>query len=114
MGRGGEGIFQFVSHCVKMDVDGNMKAQTQKAPYTKVRYIVTQMLHIAKALRRCIVYGYEGRTYPVGAPLVTPGGCTWNFGAATLRHKKAAVESGLVCLLMAWRPVDQWTRRILS
>ena len=48
--------------------------------------------------------------YPVGKPLGTPGGCTWNLGAATLRHKKAAVESGLVCLLMAWHaggPVDQ-------
>ena len=46
----------------------------------------------------------------MGEPLGTPGGCTWNLGAATLRHKKAAVESGLVCLLMAWHaggPVDQ-------
>ena len=45
----------------------------------------------------------------MGEPLGTPGGCTWNFGAATLRHKKAAVESGLVYLLMAWHaggPVD--------
>ena len=38
----------------------------------------------------------------MGEPLGTPGGCTWNFGAATLRHRKAAVESGLVRLLMAW------------
>ena len=46
----------------------------------------------------------------MGEPLRTPSGCTWNFGAATLRHKKGAVESGLVCLLMAWHaggPVDQ-------
>ena len=45
----------------------------------------------------------------MGEPLGTPGGCTWNLGAATLRHRKAAVESGLVCLLMAWHaggPVD--------
>ena len=45
----------------------------------------------------------------MGEPLGTRGGCTWNFGAATLRHRKAAVESGLVCLLMAWHatgPVD--------
>ena len=75
-----------------------------------MRYIVTQMLHIAEPLLRCIVFGYEGRIYPVGGPLGTPGGCTWNFGAATLRHTKAAVEGGLVRLLMAWhagRPVDQ-------
>ena len=46
----------------------------------------------------------------MGEPLGTRGGCTWNFGAATLRHSKAAVESVLVCLLMAWHaggPVDQ-------
>ena len=40
---GGGGIFQFVSDCVKTDVDGNMKAQTQKAPCSKVRSIVKQM-----------------------------------------------------------------------
>ena len=75
-----------------------------------MRYIVTQMLHIAEPLLRCIVFGYQGRMYPVEEPLGTPAECTWNFGAATLRHKKAAVESGLVCFLMAWhasRPVDQ-------
>ena len=75
-----------------------------------MRYIVTQMLHIANPLLRCIVFGYEGRIYPVGEPLGILGGCTWSFGAATLRHRKAAVESGLVRFLMAWhagRPVDQ-------
>ena len=75
-----------------------------------MRYIVTRMLHIAKPLLRCIVFGYEGRIYPVGEPLGTPGGCTWNFGATTLWHGKAAVESGLVRFLMAWRagrPVEE-------
>ena len=72
-------------------------------------YIVTQMFHIEERLLRCIVFGYEARIYPVGEPLGTHGGCTWNFGAATLGHRKAALESGLVRLLMAWhagRPVD--------
>ena len=46
----------------------------------------------------------------MGEPFGTRGRCTRNFGAATLRHSKAAVESGLVCLLMTWHaggPVDQ-------
>ena len=89
---------------------GPNESKTQKTTHNKVRYIVTRMLHLAKPLLRCIVFEYEGRLYPVGEPLGTPGGCTWNLGAATLRHRKAAVESGLVRFLMAWhagRPVDQ-------
>ena len=29
-GKGGEGVFQFVFHCVKTDVDGNMKAKHRR------------------------------------------------------------------------------------
>ena len=75
-----------------------------------MRYIVTQMLHIAEPLLRCVVFGYQGRIYPVRKPLGTPGGCTWNFGATTLRHGRAAVEGGLVRFLVAWHagcPVNQ-------
>ena len=86
---------------------GQHESKTQKAAHNKVRYIVTRMLHIAKPLLMCIVFGYEGRIYPAGEPLGTPGGCTWNFGDPTLRHRKAAVESGLVRFLMAWHAGHQ-------
>ena len=29
-GEGGEGVFQFVSHCVKTDVEDNMKAKHRR------------------------------------------------------------------------------------
>ena len=111
--QNGEGVRGSFSICFPLREDGRggqHESKTQKAAHNKVRYIVTQMLHIAEPLLRCIVFGYEGRIYPVGEPLGTPGGCTWNFGVATLRHGKAAVENGLVRLLMAWhagRRVDQ-------
>ena len=107
---GGRGSFPICFPLREDGRGGQHESKTQKAAHNKVRYIVTQMLHIAKPLLRCIIFGYEGRIYPVGEPLGAPGGCTWNFGAATLRHGKAAVERGLVRFLMAWhagRPVDQ-------
>ena len=107
---GGRGSFPICFPLREDGRGGQHESKTQKAAQNKVHCIVTQMLQIVEVLLRCIVFGYEGRIYPVGEPLETPGGCTWNFGAATLWHGKAAVESGLVHLLMAWhagRPVDQ-------
>ena len=109
MGRGGR-AFSNLFPLREYGRAGQHESKTQKAAHNKVRHIVTHMLHIAEPLLSCIVFGYEGRIYPVGEPLGTPGRCTWNFGAATLKHRKAAVESGLVRSLMAWHagcPVDQ-------
>ena len=34
-GEGGEGVFQFVSHCVKTDVEDNMEAKRRRQHTTK-------------------------------------------------------------------------------
>ena len=34
-GKGGEGVFQFLSHCVKMDVEDSMKAKHRRQHTTK-------------------------------------------------------------------------------
>ena len=107
---GGRGSFPICFPLREHGRGGQHESKTQKVAHNKVRYIVTQMLHRAEPLLRCIVFGYQGRIYSVGEPLGTPAGCTWNFGATTLRHGKATVESGLVRFLMAWHagcPVDQ-------
>ena len=47
---------------------GQHESKTQKAAHNKVRYIVTRMLHIAKPLLMCIVFG---RWSPSGPGLLS-------------------------------------------